>query len=341
MNRSRRNQRRSPHHWTAALRRRLSPRTFLQRHAQVALDSLGRLYRNRLSSLMTAAVIGIALALPSGLYLLLDNLDRLSGSWAGQPSLSVFLKKEVTESAAQQLAERMQTWPGINTVQLVSPDQALDEFSSRTGFADVLGTLTENPLPVVLIIKPMTTHTAPAAANALRERLGALPETEHAQLDLEWVQRLAAMVEIARRGILIISALLALAVLLVVGNTIRLEIQNRREEILVTKLIGATNAFVRRPFLYSGIWYGVLGALIAWLLVETGFYLLSGPVSQLAGLYESGFVLQTLPGQLLLLLLSGGMTLGLLGSWLAVGRHLALIKPACPARLIHRFILSN
>lgn len=327
MNRARRNQRRSPHHWTAALRRSLSPRTFLQRHAQVALDSLGRLYRNRLSSLMTAAVIGIAMALPSGLYLLLDNMDRLSGSWDGQPSLSVFLKQEVSESVAQQLAERVRTWPEISSLQLITPDQALDEFSTRSGFADVLGALTENPLPVVLIVTPTSAHTAPAAASALRERLGALPETELAQLDLEWVQRLAAIVEITRRGILIISALLALAVLLVVGNTIRLEIQNRREEILVTKLIGATNAFVRRPFLYSGIWYGALGALIAWLLVETGFWLLSGPVSQLAVLYQSGFALQTLPGQLLLVLLGGGMILGLLGSWLAVGRHLAQIKP--------------
>ena len=131
-----------------------------------------------------------------------------------------------------------------------------------------------------------------------------------------------------RRGILLISVLLGLAVLLVIGNTIRLEIQNRREEILVTKLIGATNAFVRRPFLYSGIWYGILGALIAWALVQAGFWLLAGPVSHLAGLYQSAFRLQTLPMSLLNLLLGGGITLGLLGSWLAVGRHLDAIEPA-------------
>ena len=147
------------------------------------------------------------------------------------------------------------------------------------------------------------------------------------QLDLQWVQRLSAMLDIARRGVLVISSLLALAVLLVIGNTIRLEIQNRRDEILVIKLIGATNAFVRRPFLYSGLWYGALGAVFAWILVVGGFLLLSAPVAKLAGLYQSDFSLQTLPFQLLTLLLGAGMLLGLLGSWLAVGRHLSDIQP--------------
>ncbi len=327
MNQARNNRRQSQHHWRENLRRMLSPRTFLQRHAQVAFESLGRLYRNRVASLMTAAVIAIALAMPSGLYLLLDNLERLSGSWDGQASLSVFLKNEVTTADANILLKRVREWPEIDSVQLITPQQALDEFSQRSGFADVLGALEENPLPAVLIVIPVSEHTRPEAASALRERLSALPETELAQLDLQWVQRLTAMLDIARRGVLVVSALLALAVLLVIGNTIRLEIQNRHEEILVTKLIGATNGFIRRPFLYCGIWYGALGALIAWLLVETGFWLLSGPVAHLAGLYHSDFDLETLPFQLLGLLLAGGMSLGLLGSWLAVGRHLDAIEP--------------
>ena len=327
MKRARRNQRHSQHHWSENLRRRLSPRTFLQRHAQVAFESLGRLYRNRIPSLMTAAVIAIALAMPSGLYLLLGNLERLSGSWDGQASRSVFLKKEITAARANTLLKHLREWPEIDSVQLITPEQALDEFSQRSGFADVLGALEENPLPAVLIVIPASEHTRPEAASALRERFSALPETELAQLDLQWVQRLTAMLEIARRGVLVVSALLALAVLLVIGNTIRLEIQNRHEEILVTKLIGATNGFVRRPFLYCGIWYGVLGAIIAWLLVETGFWLLSGPVAHLAGLYHSDFGLETLPFQLLWILLAAGISLGLLGSWLAVGRHLDAIEP--------------
>jgi cell division transport system permease protein len=276
---------------------------------------------------MTAAVIGIALALPTGLYLLLDNIDRLSGSWDGQASLSVFLQTNVTEQAAAMLADRVAGWPEVGSVELVTPAQALDEFRQYSGFADVLDSLHENPLPAVLIVTPAPGHAHPKDAAGLQARLAALPETDLVQIDLEWVQRLAAILDMTRRGILVISVLLGLAVLLVIGNTIRLEIQNRREEILVTKLIGATNAFVRRPFLYGGVWYGILGALIAWLLVQAGFWLLADPVSHLAGLYQSAFRLQTLPWSMLNLLLGGGILLGLLGSWLAVGRHLDAIEP--------------
>jgi cell division transport system permease protein len=327
MNRRRSNRQQSRFAWQESLRRALSPRTWLRRHAQVSLESLGRLDRNRVASLMTAAVIGIALALPAGLYVLLDNLQRLSGGWDGQAGLSVFLKQDVQETVAQQLAGTLQAWPEVATVTLVTPAEALEEFSRHTGFADVLDSLDENPLPIVLLVTPADGHTDPTAAGALQQRLQDLPGTEQAQLDLQWVQRLSAILAIAKRGVLVISCLLALAVLLVVGNTIRLEIQNRREEIVVTKLIGATNGFIRRPFLYSGIWYGIFGAVIAWLMVEAGFLVLSSPVQRLAGLYQSDFSLQTLPVVLLLVLLTGGILLGLLGSWLAVGRHLDAIEP--------------
>jgi cell division transport system permease protein len=328
MSRGRKNRRQPQHHWQDNLRRLLSPGTFVQRHAQVALDSLGRLYRNWIPTVMTAAVIAIALAMPCGLYLLLGNLERLSGSWEGQASMSIFLKQDITDTRAQALLAQVEKWPEVESVQLITPKQALEEFGQQSGFADVLGVLEENPLPYVLIVLPAGEYIDPVAAGTLRDRFSGLPETELAQLDLQWVQRLAAILDIAHRVILIISVLLALAVMLVVGNTIRLEIQNRREEILVTKLIGATNGFVRRPFLYGGIWYGVLGALIAWGVVEAGFWLLSEPVSRLAGLYRSDFSLETLPVQLLGILLAGGTLLGLLGSWLAVGRHLDAIEPS-------------
>ena len=327
MNRHRGNRQQSRFAWQETLRRALSPRTWLRRHAQVSLESLGRLSRNLVASLMTAAVIGIALALPAGLYVLLDTLQRLSGSWDGQAGLSVFLKHEIPEAAARKLAGTLEAWPEVATVTLVTPTEALDEFGQHTGFADVLDSLDENPLPAVLLVTPTNSHTDPTAASTLQQRLQALAETELAQLDLQWVQRLSAILAIAKRGVLVISSLLALAVLLVVGNTIRLEIQNRREEIVVTKLIGATNAFIRRPFLYSGIWYGIFGAILAWLMVEAGFFILADPVQRLAGLYQSDFSLQTLPVLLLVVLLAGGILLGLLGSWLAVGRHLDAIEP--------------
>jgi cell division transport system permease protein len=303
------------------------PRVYLQRHAQVALDSLGRLYRNPLPSLMTAAVIGIALALPSSLYLLLDNLHRVSGTWGGQASLSVFLKDQLPAAEREQVASRIRAWVGVASVQLITPEQALEEFRARSGLGTALEALDENPLPAVLVVLPQSSHTSPEAAAELQKKIKALPEVELAQLDLEWVQRLNAMIEIARRGILLAGALLALAVLLVIGNTIRLEIQNRHDEIVVTKLIGATNPFVRRPFLYSGLWYGLLGAVLAWLLVHAGFWQLAGPVATLAGLYQSDFTLQTMPLATLGLLLACGVLLGLLGSWLAVGRHLSAIEP--------------
>jgi cell division transport system permease protein len=327
MKRAGTNRRRSAHDWSENLRRMLSPRTFLARHAQVTLESLGRLYRNGLATWMTAMVIGIALALPAGLYLLLDNIDRLSGAWEGQAGLSVFLKDGISADAAAGVADRVRDWPEVAEVTLVSPEQALEEFKHRSGYADVLAALEDNPLPAVLLVSPGVNHTDPASASALQERLRGQPEAELVQLDLQWVQRLAAILDTARRAVLLVSALLALAVLLMVGNTIRLEIQNRREEIVVSKLIGATNAFVRRPFLYNGIWYGVLGAVLAWLVVEAGFVLLEAPVQRLVGLYEGSFELRTQPGGLLLVLLGGGIALGLLGSWLAVGRHLRAVEP--------------
>jgi cell division transport system permease protein len=300
----------------------------LIRHVQVALFSLGRLCRSPIPSLMTATVLGIALALPSGLYLLLSNLQRLGETWDGSSTLSVFLHTTVALKEAGALAARLEDWPEIAELRHITPAAAMEEFARLSGFGEALKALAYNPLPNVLVIKPATAHNNPEAAERLLAKLRSLPETEQAQLDLQWVRRFAAMLEIARRGILVVATLLGLAVLLIVGNTIRLEIQNRREEIEVTKLIGATDAFIRRPFLYSGVWYGAASALTGWLLVESGFWLLTGPVKHLAGLYASAYTLQTQPLWLLGALLLAGASLGLLGSWIAVSRHLGEIEPA-------------
>ena len=300
---------------------------YLLRHVQVALNSLGRLYRAPLASLMTAAVIGIALALPAGLYLLTGNLQRLSTQWDGGASLSVFLHHSVSIKQAQALKEKLQTWPEIEQLRLITPQQALSEFRQLSGFGDALDVLDENPLPAVLALKPVATASDANSAARLLQRLQHLPEVELAQLDLQWVKRFNAIVNIVRRSIWVMASLLGLAVLLITGNTIRLEIQNRREEIEITKLIGATGAFIRRPFLYGGLWYGISGAVLATLLVELAFLQLRGPVRQLAVLYQSGFSLQTLSfTENLGLLLAGGL-LGLLGAGLAVSRHLAAIEP--------------
>ncbi len=303
--------------------------TYLLRHAQVFFSSLGRLSRAPVSSLLTACVIGIALALPSGLYLLLKNLQQVSAGWDGDPQLSVFLASGISDAQALELAERLRGRDDIGAVRAMSRAQTLDEFQRLSGFGDALKALDENPLPAVLVIEPKLTQSVPeAAAQRLLEALRKLPEVELAQLDMQWVKRLYTLMEIAKRGVLVVASLLAAAVLLIIGNTVRLEIENRRKEIEITKLVGATNAFIRRPFLYTGLWYGLLGGLLAWLLTGLSLGLLSGPVERLAGLYHSGFALSGLDIVDAFSLLAISAVLGLLGSWLSVGRHLRAIEPS-------------
>jgi len=296
-------------------------------NAQVLVHSLGRMYRAPVSSLMTVAVIGIALALPTGLYVILQNLQQVSGGWDGSAQISVFLKLSVGDEQARALGEELRAQPEYDSVRVLGRAEALAEFRALSGFGDALDVLDENPLPAVLILRPHRDFSHPDVVADLVERLRARPDTDLVQLDLQWVKRLYTMMEIGQRGVLVIAALLSLAVLLIIGNTIRLDIENRREEIVITKLIGATNAFIRRPFLYSGLWYGLFGGLLAWILIVLSLTLVSGPVQRLAGLYGSSFSLSALDGGTALTLLGASTLLGLGGSWLAVGRHLSAIEP--------------
>ena len=309
-------------------RRSIRIDTWLLRHLQVSLASLGRLTRAPLSTLMTSGVIGIALSLPAGLYLLLDNVQNLSGNWEGAASISLFMEHDVSSKELQQTAIRLRGDDAIADVQVVNREQALEEFRRQSGFSTALDALDQNPLPALLIVAPNETHSAPAAAEALLKRLRAIDGVDHAQLDLQWVRRFSAITQIAQRGVLVLASLLGLAVLLIIGNTIRLEIQNRQAEIEITKLIGGTDGFIRRPFLYNGLWYGLFGGLMAWLLVTLSLWLLDGPVAQLAGLYHSDFDLSGINLGSLMILLGGSSLLGLIGSWIAVGRHLSDIEPS-------------
>lgn len=305
-----------------------TPQIWLQRHAQVALSSLGRLFRNHLSSAMTCAVIGIALALPIGLHVVLNNLQTISGGWDTGATISLFLEQTVSDKKARSLAQKLRLHQRIESVELVTKSAALNEFRNRSGFAEALEALDSNPLPALLVIQPKQEFTTAEAAQKLVQELELLPEADIVQLDLQWVQRLQAITVIAQRAVMVLATLLGMAVLLIVGNTIRLEIQNRQAEIEITKLIGATNAFIRRPFLYTGFWYGLFGGIIAWILVAISVTLLKGPVANLATLYESAFDLSSLNWLNILSLLGGSALLGLLGSWLAVGKHLSAIEPS-------------
>lgn len=303
------------------------PHIWLQRHAQMALFSLGRLVHLPLSTLMTSAVIGIALALPIGLHLLLNNLQQITGGWESGATISMFLKQEISDHQAEELAKELRLHQRIETIQMISKASALEEFRRLSGFGEALQTLHNNPLPALLVIQPKIAFSSPENAKHLVSELESRPEADIVQLDLQWVRRLQAITQIAQRGVWVLASLLGLAVLLIIGNTIRLEIQNRHAEIEISKLIGATNAFIRRPFLYTGIWYGLFGGIIAWLMVAFSISLLRTPVSNLASLYQSTFDLSSLDMGSVFMLLSSSAGLGLLGSWLAVGRHLSAIEP--------------
>ncbi len=300
---------------------------YLLRHAQTFFYAIGELSRRPFSTFMTVAVIGIALALPAGMHVLLKNVQTVLSGWDGAAQVSLFLHRGTREPVAKALAEKLRARPEVEAVDYISADQAMEEFRVLSGFGEALGALEENPLPPVLVVHPALTQQGPESLSALVEELGQEGSVELAQLDMQWVKRLYGLMEIGRRGVWVLASMLALAVLLVVGNTIRLSIQNRRDEIVITKLIGGTDTFIRRPFLYTGFWYGLLGGFIAFVLVQASMWLLAGPVNNLAGLYNSGFRLGGMDLVTVSVLLCGGLLLGLFGSWLAVGRHLRSIEP--------------
>jgi len=303
------------------------PAIWLGHHLQGALASLGRLQRTPLPTLMTVAVIGIALALPVSLYVFTRNLERLSGSWEQSATLSLFLRMDVDLKRAEALAQGLREQPQVATVDLIRPDRALDELRSESGFAEAIEQLDENPLPIVLALRPSAAVETVQALESLSERLSGMREADFVRLDTEWIRRFQGIVQLAERAVMLLALALSGAVLLVIGNTIRLEIENRRSEIEIMELVGATPSFIRRPFLYTGGWYGLLGGLTAWALIAFALQLLQGPVSRLAELYQTDFAISGLGLDALAILVGGSVLLGLTGSWISVGRHLRAVDP--------------
>jgi cell division transport system permease protein len=301
--------------------------SYLAHHRLVASDSLQRLLKVPVPSLMTWLVIGIALALPGGLFVALGNVESLSRGWDGAAQISLFVHKAVAEPDSRRLAKKLELRDDIEYVEYVSRSQALEEFRALSGYGDVLENLSDNPLPAVIVVRPVEQNISAEATEALFLELQQLPQIEQAVLDLEWVQRLYSMMALGKRMTLALAMLLSLGVLLVIGNTIRLAIESRRDEIVIVKLVGATNAFVRRPFLYTGLWYGLGGGVMSWLIIFCSLFWLGGPVAELAGLYQSQFVLQGLGVLETLFLWVGSAILGLMGAWIAVSRHLGAIEP--------------
>ncbi|MDE0284099.1 MAG: permease-like cell division protein FtsX, partial [Gammaproteobacteria bacterium] len=267
---------------------------WLLQHARAFFSSLGQLYRKPAGGLVSISVIGISLALPAGFYALLENAQRVTSHLDVASHISLFLSPDIEEERVIALADRLRARSDIIEVDVINPEEALAEYKQNSGFADALDALGRNPLPFVLVVRPQSVPATFPGDSTLLSELNSLPEVDLGQLDWQWAQRLHQIIEVFQRGVLIVAALFAGAVLLVVGNTIRMSVHNRRQEIEVHKLFGATDAFIARPFLYSGMLHGIAGSMLAWLMLEVSMALLQGPVARLADLYGSRFFLATL-----------------------------------------------
>ncbi len=301
-------------------------RGYFRLHAQNLLGSLGRLARQPLASLLTVAVIGIAMALPAGLDVLVNNARALSAGWASAVDFSVYLEPGQPLARAETLAAEARGHADVVAVEVISADEALAQLSQFTGMQAALEALSDNPLPHTLVVRPRPGLSAEAVGR-LADGFETLEGIDLVQLDTAWVERFLAIVDIARRASGIILLLLGFAVVVIVGNTIRLDIENRRSEIEVMKLIGGSDGFIRRPFLYGGLWYGVIGGLLAVVFNASALLALAGPVQRLAGLYGTDFALQGPGLSGLGMLVGGGALLGWLGAWVATSRHLRDIEP--------------
>ncbi len=297
------------------------------RHLQALLGSLGRLARSPLSTALTLLVIALALALPSSLRLFVTNAQLATGNFANAVDVSVYLKTDVPLAKAQQLAQAAGQRADVAAVTMIPADKGLEDFRTYSGFGEALEALKENPLPHVLHVRPKEDDSSAAALESLRRYFSAWPEVDLVQVDSEWVMRFNAILEVLRMLLLIAAALLGLGVLAVIGNTIRLEIQGRRAEIEVTKLVGGSNSFVRRPFLYTGVLYGLGGALLAWGIIAIAVAVLGDSVATLARLYGSRYTLQGPSRDDIGILLGAGVVLGWLGAWISAARHLRSIEP--------------
>ena len=298
--------------------------SYFTQHLRALFGSLGALCRTPFASTMTLLVIAIALALPAGLYLFVDNIKSITQAWQNGAQLSLFVKDEVSDERAAVLSEEIAVYPGVSHVNFLTREAAFNEFKNLSGFSIALETM-PNPLPPVIIVYP--SFNDPILLEKMQQDLQQLPELARVQLDLAWVQRLAALLHLTERVVFILMSFLGFAVVLIIGNTIRVAVLNRQEEIAVIKLVGGTNAFIRRPFLYTGVWYGFLGALLALFMITGALLFLQYSVNLLASAYQSEFQLRGLGFSRSVDMLLLGMTLGWLGAAIFVHYHLRQIAP--------------
>jgi cell division transport system permease protein len=301
---------------------------WINRHLQTFFGALGDLSRNPFSSILSITVIAIALALPGSLFATLDNIYRFTDEFEHGANISLFLEPGTSIDNAEQLKLSLTEHPMIKHLNLVTPEDAMLEFKQRSGLRDALDSLSNNPLPFVLVVYPEDEIArSPAKLTSLIDELGKLEIVELSQYDLEWIKRLTSLLELATRAVWVIAFILGLGVFLVIGNTIRLAIVNRQEEIRIIKLIGGTNAFVQRPFLYTGMLQGLFGGIIALVIIYLLFAYISAPAGALSMVYGMSFALEPLRIVPALVLVSSGAVIGWLSARITVGVYLRQFEP--------------
>lgn len=298
---------------------------YFRHNLQEFATSVAQLLRSPGAAFMTVAAIGVTLALPALLYVITENIDRLTGNWEGQAQVNLFLARDVQDPA--ELQDRLHSLADIDSIDAVPPEQGLADFKKYSGFAQASDLLDSNPLPWTLVVQLARGHRDIEAVEAFIERATALPEVDNVRSDVLWLRRLAAMVEIGHRLVWVLAVLLGFAVVVIISNTVRLAILSRAHEIEVIKLIGGTDRFIRRPFLYQGFAQGALGAVAAVLMVTICIEALREPITSLVSEYGSGYRLLGLDWTAAAGLLGLGSGLGWCASRWSVGRHLKDIEP--------------
>ncbi|GAA5187176.1 permease-like cell division protein FtsX [Ferrimonas gelatinilytica] len=302
-------------------------RSGLGQHLRHFLSSLGELWRTPVTSLMTMLVLGFSLSLPTLLWVLANNAAKVESQWQSAAEVSLFLHEEIADGRLKTLLTQLRGMPELIEVTYHSPEEAMTEFRQHAQFGEALDYLDENPLPGVIRVLPSVRHADPVAAAALRDQLAQLPGVAMARLDLDWLTRLEALSATGRSAGAALAVLLLVAVVLISANTIRLSILQRFDEIKVMKLVGATEAFIRRPFLYGGFWLGLMSALLALVLVNVMLVWLDGAMAQLLSLYRSQFRLDGLDVRQGAAVMAASCALGWCGAWISVRRHLRAIEP--------------
>lgn len=314
------------HRWSKRSSFNLSQ--YLRQHQSTLTESFMRLLNYPLASVMTVMVIAIALTLPGSLYVLLKNVQSITNNWDKQSAITLYLFPQVDDTQALALSHRLSARPDVASVDYISKEEGLRDFERWSGYTQLLSSLQGNPLPIVLKVIPkmvVSEQTLPAL-ETLRAQLAAQGEVQNAVLDAQWLERLANILSFGQRLAYALSILLIVAVLLIVGNTIRMAVESRRDEVLVMKLVGATDSYIRRPFLYMGLWFGVLGGFFASLCILILSWWVSVPAERLIELYGSHFNLQTFNADEIVLCLTISAFVGISGAWIAVNRHIASIE---------------